>query len=91
MEDLPNYLALLLLPEGEYPLQWWKRDSQTRFPTLFPLVKKYLSVPVTSVLAERVFSSGGDIITKKRNWFNDEDLRMPVVLHSNLPLILTFP
>ena len=42
-------------------LNWWKQNC-SRYPFLVKLVRKYLSVPATSVPSERVFSHAGHIV-----------------------------
>ena len=44
------------------PLDWWK-THQKSFPKVSYLAKRYLCIPATSSPSERVFSTGGNIVT----------------------------
>jgi len=43
------------------PLVWWKQNA-TCYPYLASLARKYLTIPATSVPAERAFSLTGHIL-----------------------------
>ena len=45
-------------------LDWWKINGG-RFPQVSVLVRRYLYVPLTSVPAERIFSTAGLVINKQ--------------------------
>ena len=49
----------------ENPLLWWK-GRKDKFPLLAQLARKYLAIQGTSTAAERVMSTMGNILTKKR-------------------------
>ena len=53
------------------PSDWW-RDNAGRFPSIARLAKKFLCVPATSVPAERVFSTAGNIVNAKRSCLTAE-------------------
>ena len=65
------------------PLEWWRANS-FRYPLLSHLAKKYLSIPATSVPSERVFSTAGNIVTKKRACLDPSTVNMLVFLAENL-------
>lgn len=50
----------------EDPLLWWK-SQQHVFPLLSKLALVHVCIPGTSVAAERVFSTAGDIISAQRS------------------------
>ncbi len=82
--DLKNFFSLPLQPRNSNPLTWWAKEGRRKFPQMYSLAVKYLSIPATSVPSERVFSAAGEVISKKRNRIGDKNARMLVVLHGNL-------
>ena len=64
------------------PLHWWKVNS-TRYPYLTCIGKKYLSIPATSVPAERTFSAAGHIVNQKRSCLLAENVNKLVFLSEN--------
>jgi len=65
LDEITNYLSLPLALETENPLDWWRVRSQD-FPKLAKFARKYLAIPATSVLSERLFSDAGNLISTKR-------------------------
>ena len=59
--EIRFYLRGQCAPPKTDPITWWKENT-IGFPTLSRMAKNYLSVP-----AEEVFSTAGDIVSKKRN------------------------
>ena len=57
------------------PLDWWK-DNSYQYNLLSTLVVKYLCVPATSVLSERILSCTGNIINSKRACIHPENVNM---------------
>ena len=64
--ELSSYLVSPVQDSEGSPLDWW-REHQVHFPTLSKVAKKYLCIPATSSPSERVFSSGGNIVTCLRS------------------------
>ena len=65
---MDKYLDLRLTPlahQSENPWAWWK-TRKSEFPILSKIYRKYLSIPATSVPAERLFSDAGNQINPKR-------------------------
>uniref|UniRef100_A0A915JXW9 HAT C-terminal dimerisation domain-containing protein n=1 Tax=Romanomermis culicivorax TaxID=13658 RepID=A0A915JXW9_ROMCU len=61
-QEIDEYLKLGKLPnEGTDILLFWK-ENQKRFPCSSSLARKYLTIPATSVLSERVFSIAGFVL-----------------------------
>jgi len=46
------------------------------------MARDYLAIPASSAPSERVFSVGGDIVTKKRNRIGGDNLRYLLCLRS---------
>ena len=65
--EVSKYLNSPLVPlmRGD-PLPWWK-DNADEFPTLARMARDILSIPLTSVSVERIFSSARDVIPYRRN------------------------
>ncbi|XP_051805338.1 E3 SUMO-protein ligase ZBED1-like isoform X1 [Acanthochromis polyacanthus] len=81
--ELSSYLVSPLQDSEENPLDWW-RQHHAHFPTLSKVAKKYLCVPATSSPSERVFSSGGNVVTCLRSCLKPEMVNMLVFLSKNL-------
>lgn len=84
-EEVDNYCRSPSLPLTEDPLNWWHGHEFT-FPLLSKLSKRYLCIPGTSVSAERVFSTAGDVVTAKRSTLKPEHVDHLVFLHKNLEI-----
>ena len=63
------------------PLLFWMTNEHA-FPRLCKLAKCYLSMPGSSVPVERLFSSAGELISKKRNSLNPSNANVLLCLHS---------
>ena len=61
-------------------LQWWFDQSHI-YPFLYKMVCVYLAAPASSGSSERVFSSVGNIVTKKRNRLGSELVNNLIFLH----------
>ena len=83
-EEMDIYCRSPSVPLSEDPLEWWKRHEGS-FPLLSRLAKRYLCIPGTSVSAERVFSTAGDVITAK-SVLKPEHVDQLVFLHKNMEL-----
>ncbi|KAM3861959.1 E3 SUMO-protein ligase ZBED1-like [Diretmus argenteus] len=66
------------------PLGWWRKKEED-FPLLAKLAKRYLCIPGTSVPAERVFSTAGDILTAQRSTLKPSHVDQLLFLAKNLP------
>ncbi|KAL3991353.1 troponin I, fast skeletal muscle [Sarotherodon galilaeus] len=65
------------------PLEWWKINDRS-FPRVSCLAKHYLCIPATSSPSERVFSTGGNIVTCHRAALKPEAVDRLVFLSRNL-------
>ena len=83
-EELKRYMDVGPLKDEVDPIVWWIDEGQTQYPLLFDTAIKFLSIPATSVPSERVFSSAGDLLTKKRNRLSGKVANMMITLHKNL-------
>lgn len=64
-KEIQGYLQMFVVYLSISPTNWWEKYG-TEFPKLETLAKKYLCIPGTSVLCERLFSAGGNICTDNR-------------------------
>ena len=62
-------------------LRYWAA-KQYEYPVVACIARDHLAIPATSAASERVFSTGSDIITKKRNRLAPETLRYLLCLRS---------
>jgi hypothetical protein len=55
-------------------LKYWQA-KQYQYPVISRIAQDYLAIPASSAASERIFSVGGDIVTKKRNRLLPSTLR----------------
>jgi hypothetical protein len=84
-EELDMYLQLPNEDIDSSPLAWWKSSTNNKkFPSLSKVAKKYLCICATSVASERLFSTGGDIVTPSRSCLKPQRVDQLVFLAKNL-------
>uniref|UniRef100_A0A672JKK8 BED-type domain-containing protein n=1 Tax=Salarias fasciatus TaxID=181472 RepID=A0A672JKK8_SALFA len=71
------------LPLNGDPLNWWM-EHEGAYPHISTVARRFLCIPGTSVSAERVFSTAGDIVTAKRSVLKAEHVDQLVFLQKNL-------
>ena len=81
-EEVKRYQEVTPLSLTEEPLSWWKSHERV-YPFLAKLAKRYLCIPGTSVSAERVFSTAGDIVTAQRSTLSSEHVDQLLFLSKN--------
>ena len=64
------------------PLEWWK-THEDEFPRLAMLARRYLCVMATSVSCERIFSTSGWIVNKRRCSLSDERISTLMLIRCN--------
>ena len=74
------YLDELNIPRKDNPLKWWLVKEQS-LPALAHKAKSYLSIPATSVPAERLFSKAGELISLRRNRIKSKNVDMILFLN----------
>ncbi|KAK7919245.1 hypothetical protein WMY93_010529 [Mugilogobius chulae] len=82
-KEIKQYQDSPSLPLTEDPLLWWK-SQQHVFPLLSKLAHMHLCIPGTSVAAERVFSTAGDIISAQRSSLTPEHADQLLFLKKNM-------
>jgi Na+/phosphate symporter len=56
--------------------------NQHNFPIIFQMWRDYAAIPATSAPSERVFSTAGNLITKKRTRMASETIRYVICLRA---------
>jgi len=79
--ELNNYKFMKTEPLSTDPLHFW-RMKETVFPHVAVQAKKLLSMPATSVPCERLFSTGGILINKRRSALHPNHVRQMLCLQS---------
>ena len=80
--EIDRYIQEPLLDLDDDPLEWWK-SRQSQYPLLSQLVRKYWSLPATSVRSEEAFSTAGNVFTKKENRLFPENVDRLVFVHDS--------
>jgi hypothetical protein len=68
------------------PLAHWRKKA-TQYPTLALVARKWLAVPASSAASERLFSSAGLTVTKKRTRLGTERVATLVFLKTAWPFL----
>lgn len=85
MSEVKAYRATESLELSADPLTWW-RKHEGMFPLLSQLSRNTLCVPGTSVAAERIFSTAGDIVTAERSVIKPAHVDQLLFLNKNLQM-----
>lgn len=83
LDEVMRYKEVKPLPLSTNPLNWW-REHEGEYPLLSCQAKRYLCIPGTSVPAERIFSTAGDIVTAQRSALKPEHVDQLLFLNKNL-------
>ena len=70
-------------------LQWWKKHESV-LPLLARIAKRVLAIPASSAKSERVFSTGGNIVTAKRNRTASKKVEALILIKENQAKIDAF-
>lgn len=74
------------LTEADYNLtllEWWKKN-ESYFPRLSQVANIFLAVPASSVPSERIFSTAGETVNKKRSRLHCANVDLLIFLNKNL-------
>ena len=85
--ELLMYLQYPQLEVEECPSNWWKKEY-IHLPMLSSLAQIFLCICVTNVASECTFSTGGNIVTSKRNCLKSHVVDQLVFLAQNGPYSL---
>jgi hypothetical protein len=64
----------------------WK-INETKYPNIWLLAQRILSIPATSAPSERVFSAAANIIDKKRARITTDNAELVMFLRGNKSLV----
>ncbi|XP_059908552.1 E3 SUMO-protein ligase ZBED1-like isoform X1 [Gadus macrocephalus] len=81
--ELQSYLQAGRLDTEADPLEWWKM-SQNFYPGLSNQAGKYLCISATRASSERVFSTGGNVVTCLRSSLQPDQVNRMVFLAKKL-------
>ena len=70
-------------------LSWWKQHENV-LPLLAKIAKRVLAIPASSAKSERVFSTGGNMVTAKRNRLAPKKVEALVLIKENKAKIDAF-
>ena len=74
-------------PKDKNPLDEWRRGTVHLFPWLGVLARRVLAIPATSSAPERLFSTAGNVMTKKRSRLTCHNTEELVYLHEVWPQV----
>lgn len=81
--ELRSYLQTPKVDGNTDPLAWW-RTYEANYPRVAKLALQYLCIPATSTPSERVFSTGGNIVTCYRTALKPDAVDRLIFLARNL-------
>jgi hypothetical protein len=88
-KEMVRYESFSLADKNVNILHWW-RDHEKVLPHLAKVAKKVLTVPASSAKSERVFSTGGNFVTKKRSSLAPKKVEELILIKENKSKIEAF-
>ena len=87
--EMLQYESFSLAPRMGNILYWWKSHASI-LPLLSKIARIVLAIPSSSAKSERVFSTGGIMVTAKRNSLGPDRVECLIVIKENLSKIKEF-
>ena len=84
-----RYESFSVPPKDVNILKWWKEHEKV-LPLLAKLAKKVLTIPASSSKSERVFSAGGNFVTRRRNKLAPKKVEDLIIIKENKTRIEAF-
>ena len=81
-DELTAYWLERCAARDKDPPEWWS-VNQKKYPHIASLASKYLCIPATSTTSERVFSTAGNIVSKRRSNLSAKHVDMLVFMNKN--------
>ena len=88
-KEMKRYEEFTTPPKGVSVLAWWKRHKDI-LPILSTLARAVLAVPASSAKSERVFSTGANVVTKKRSRMLPPKVEQTIIIKENKSKIEEF-
>ena len=88
-QEMVTYESFSFASRNADVLAWWK-THETHLPILSKIAKKILAIPASSAKSERVFSTGGLVITAKRGRLSPSKVEDLILLKQNLSRVREF-
>jgi len=80
--ELSDYVNMKVQKDVEM-IDFW-RDNRAVLPQLYKVACRVLCVPASSAASERVFSTAGRLLEKRRTNLNPDSTNSLLFLHSNM-------
>ena len=87
LNELDRYLTRTHATEDEDPHEWWRETGSKLYPSLAAIAKQILCIPATSIPCERLFSSAGAVLSKRRARLRPQLAEGLVFLHENIDIL----
>ena len=87
--EMIKYESFSLAPREGNILYWWKTHSSL-LPLLSRIARTILAIPSSSAKSERVFSTGGNMVTVKRGRLGPARVENLIVIKENLSKVREF-
>ena len=87
--EMEKYESYSFAPRDSNILYWWK-TNEMMFPLLAKIARTILAIPSSSAKSERVFSTGGNIVTAKRCRLGPKKVEELIVIRENMARIKEF-
>ena len=88
-KEMDRYESFSIPGKNVTTLDWWKQHEGV-LPLLASLAKRILAIPASSSKSERVFSTGGNIVTAKRNRLSPKNVENLIVIKENMAMVDEF-
>ena len=81
-KEMERYEEYTTPPKGASVLTWWKRHKDI-LPILSTMARAVLAVPASSAKSDRVFSTGANVVTKKRTRMLPPKVEQTIIIKEN--------
>ena len=88
-KEMDRYESFSIPDKNVNILVWWAQHEGV-LPLLASLAKRVLAIPASSSKSERVFSTGGNIVTAKRNRLSPKNVENLIVIKENMAMVDDF-